>query len=114
MQEIYSKIKIKGTRKRPSMVIDGDLLTSDLSYKRAVDLAVKWKPSKRMKSFIDKYLPDYKATDDFGHIAIVRKYPKSFEELALYILSDEDADYIMHVLATKSYKALRQKLMMGK
>ena len=108
MGEVYSKIKIKGTRKRASMEIDGDLFGTDISYRRAVDLAIRWKPSKRIKSFIDRYLPSFQVSDDFGHIIIIRKYPKSFTELAEYVLKNEDPDYVGHVIATKSYRLLKE------
>ena len=112
MNEIYSKIRIKGRSRKASMEIDGDLFGSDASYRRAVDLAIRWKPSKKIKTFVDTYIPDFRVTDDFGHIAIIRKYPKSFAELAEYVLKGEDPDYIGHVITIKSYIALKQKLLL--
>ena len=111
MGEIYSKIRVKARSRKASMEIDGDLFGTDASYRRAVDLAIRWKPSKRIKSFVDKYVPEFRITDDFGHIAIIRKYPKSFTELAEYVLKGEDPDYIGHIITTKSYMALKQKIL---
>ena len=116
MSEIYSKIriKIKGRSRKASMEIDGDLFGGDATYRRAIDLAIRWKPSKKIKAFVDKYIPEFKATDDFGHIAIIRKYPKSFAELAEYVLKGEDPDYIGYVIINKSYKLLREKILRTK
>ena len=111
MTEPYSKIRVKSRSRKASMEIDGDLFSTDASYRKAVDLAIRWRPSKRIKSFVDKYVPGFRITDDFGHIAIVRKYPKSFTELAEYVLKNEDPDYIGHVIVTKSYRALKERLL---
>ena len=112
MGEIYSKIRVKARSRKASMEIDGDLFSTDVSYRRAVDLAIRWKPSKKIKTFVDRYIPEFRITDDFGHIAIIRKYPKSFAELAEYVLKGEDPDYIGHVIATKSYISLKQILLL--